>query len=79
VTSPIVCGKSLVLRAATHRFDANRYQVIYLRGSIGKPAELFKLILQGMRIAPPSLDHSSQADLLRFGGGSQAHAGHRDR
>lgn len=53
LTGPIGCGKSLVLRAATHRFDANRYQVIYLRGSIGKPAELFKLILQGMKIDPP--------------------------
>lgn len=50
---PIGCGKSLVLRTATHRFDSNQYQVIYLRGSIGKPAELFKLILQGMKIDPP--------------------------
>lgn len=53
LTGPIGCGKSLVLRSATHRFDTNRYQVIYLRGSIGKPAELFKLILQGMKIDPP--------------------------
>ena len=50
---PIGCGKSLVLRSATHRFDSNQYQVIYLRGSIGKPTELFKLILQGMKIDPP--------------------------
>lgn len=53
LTGPIGCGKSLILRTATHRFDANQYQVIYLRGSIGKPAELFKLILQGMKIDPP--------------------------
>lgn len=53
LTGPIGCGKSLVLRAATQRFDTNAYQIIYLRGSIGKPAELFKLILQGMKIDPP--------------------------
>lgn len=53
LTGPIGCGKSLVLRAATHRFDSNHYQVIYLRGSIGKPSELFKLILGGMKIDPP--------------------------
>jgi len=53
LTGPIGCGKSLVLRAATHRFDHNTYQVIYLRGSIGNPAELFKLVLQGMKIDPP--------------------------
>jgi len=53
LTGPIGCGKSLMLRAATHRFDSNAYQVIYLRGSIGKPAELFKLVLQGMKINPP--------------------------
>jgi len=53
LTGAIGCGKSLVLRAATHRFDSNAYQVIYLRGSIGNPAELFKLILDGMKIDPP--------------------------
>lgn len=53
LTGPIGCGKSLVLRAATHRFDSNTYQVIYLRGSIGKPAELFRMVLQGMKIDPP--------------------------
>jgi general secretion pathway protein A len=53
ITGPIGCGKSLVLRSATHRFDSTSYQVIYLRGSIEKPAELFKLILQGMKIDPP--------------------------
>jgi type II secretory pathway predicted ATPase ExeA len=40
----IGCGKSLVLRSATLRFDSNQYQVIYLRGSIGKPAELEETI-----------------------------------
>ncbi len=53
LTGPIGCGKSLVLRAATGRFDTNAYQVIYLRGAIGTPAELLKLILQGMKIDPP--------------------------
>ncbi len=41
------------LRSATHRFDTTDYQVIYLRGSIGRPAELYKLILSGMKIDPP--------------------------
>jgi len=53
LTGPIGCGKSLVLRSATHRFDSNQYQVIYLRGSIAAPSELFKLILGGMKIDPP--------------------------
>jgi type II secretory pathway predicted ATPase ExeA len=53
LTGSIGCGKSLVLRSATHRFDSNRYQVIYLRGSIAAPSELFKLILVGMKIDPP--------------------------
>lgn len=53
LTGPIGCGKSLVLRAATARFDTNAYQVIYLRGAIGTPAELLKLLLQGMKIDPP--------------------------
>lgn len=53
IFGPVGCGKSLVLRSATQAFDSNRYQVIYLRGSISKPSELFKLILQGMKIDPP--------------------------
>lgn len=53
LTGPIGCGKSMVLRTATHHFDHTQYQVIYLRGSIGRPAELFKLVLQGMKIDPP--------------------------
>jgi len=53
LTGPIGCGKSIVLRAATARFDTNAYQVIYLRGGIATPAELLKLLLQGMKIDPP--------------------------
>ncbi len=53
IIGPVGCGKSLVLRSATRAFDSNRYQLIYLRGSIDKPSELFKLILQGMKIDPP--------------------------
>lgn len=53
ISGPVGCGKSLVLRIATSRFDSNRYQLIYLRGNISKPSELFKLILQGMKIDPP--------------------------
>ena len=53
IIGPVGCGKSLVLRSATEGFDSNRYQLIYLRGSISQPSELFKLILQGMNIDPP--------------------------
>ena len=53
LTGPIGCGKSLVLRSATKRFDSTRYQTLYLRGSISGAGELFKLLLQGMKIDPP--------------------------
>jgi len=53
IIGPVGCGKSLILRSATLGFDSNEYQVIYLRGSISKPSELFKLILGGMKINPP--------------------------
>ena len=53
LTGPIGCGKSLLIRHATHGFDTNLYQIIYLRGSLINPSELFKLILQGMKIDPP--------------------------
>ena len=53
LTGPIGCGKSLIIRHATHGFDSNQYQTIYLRGSLINPSELFKLILQGMKVDPP--------------------------
>ena len=31
----------------------HRYQTLYLRGSISGAGELFKLLLQGMKIDPP--------------------------
>ena len=53
ITGPIGCGKSLTVRRATAQLDTNRYQLIYLRGSIASAAELYKLVLLGMKIDPP--------------------------
>ena len=53
LTGPIGCGKSLIIRHSAHGFDTNRYQIIYLRGSLINASELFKLILQGMKVDPP--------------------------
>jgi type II secretory pathway predicted ATPase ExeA len=53
ITGPIGCGKSLLVRHAASHFDANHYQLIYLRGSITDATELFKLVLQGMKVDPP--------------------------
>ena len=53
ITGPIGCGKSLAVRRAAGQLDSNRYQLIYLRGSIASAAELYKLVLLGMKIDPP--------------------------
>ena len=53
VTGSIGCGKSLAMRRTVGQMDTNRYQRIYLRGSINCAAELFKLVLLGMKIDPP--------------------------
>jgi len=53
LTGPIGCGKSLVVRHAASRFDANRYQTIYLPGGLSGASELFKLVLQGLKVDPP--------------------------
>jgi type II secretory pathway predicted ATPase ExeA len=53
LTGPIGCGKSLVIRHAADGFDANRYQLIYLRGSLTGASEFYKAILQGMKVDPP--------------------------
>lgn len=53
ISGPIGCGKSLVLRRMASQLDPNRYQLIYLRGSIASAAELYKLVLRGLKIEPP--------------------------
>jgi type II secretory pathway predicted ATPase ExeA len=53
ITGPIGCGKSLAVRRTAGQLDSNRYQLIYLRGSIASAAELYKLVLLGMKIEPP--------------------------
>lgn len=53
LTGPIGCGKSLILRHTAAGIDTNRYQPIYLRGGITDTAEMFKLVLRGMKVDPP--------------------------
>ncbi len=53
LTGPIGCGKSLAARRAVGQLDSTRYLPIYLRGNISSPAELFKMVLRGMKINPP--------------------------
>ena len=53
LTGPIGCGKSLMIRHAAHSFDHNRYHLIYLRGNLMSVSELFKQVLQGMKVDPP--------------------------
>ncbi|MFW6364169.1 MAG: ExeA family protein [Spirochaeta sp.] len=53
ITGPIGCGKSLAVRRTAGQLDTNRYQLIYLRGSIASAAELYKMVLLGMKIDPP--------------------------
>jgi len=53
LTGPIGCGKSLIVRHIAESFDANRYQLIYLRGGLTGASELFKLILGEMKVTPP--------------------------
>ena len=53
ITGPIGCGKSLILRHAIEHLDSNLYLPIYLRGNIGKEAELLKTVLRSMKINPP--------------------------
>lgn len=53
LSGPIGCGKSLALRRVCSQLDPNRYQLIYLRGSIASASELYKLVLSGLKIEPP--------------------------
>lgn len=53
ITGVIGCGKSLLLRRSACDFDPDRYQLIYLRGSVSGASELYKLVLRGMQVEPP--------------------------
>lgn len=53
LTGPIGCGKSLAVRRAVGQLDSTRYLPMYLRGTINSPGELYKMVLQGMKINPP--------------------------
>jgi type II secretory pathway predicted ATPase ExeA len=53
ITGVIGCGKSVTLRSCIQALDANRYTPIYLRGTIGSLAELYRLILRELKVEPP--------------------------
>ena len=63
ITGVIGCGKSLLVRRAACDFDPDRYQLIYLRGSVSGASELYKLVLRGMNVEPP---HSFSKAKSRF-------------
>ena len=53
ITGAVGCGKSLMVRHAAAEFDPDRYQLIYLRGGISGPSELYKFVQRGMNVEPP--------------------------
>ena len=53
LTGPIGCGKSVALAAFVNELDGNRYRPLYLRGGGLSAAQLFKAILEELKIDPP--------------------------
>ena len=53
LTGPIGSGKSVTLRTFTDSLDQNRYTPVYLRGNNMNQVELYKFILQEMKIEAP--------------------------
>ena len=53
LTGPVGCGKSVVLSALVQSLDGNRYSPLYARGSNLTEAQLYKTILQELRVEPP--------------------------
>jgi len=53
LTGPVGSGKSVTLRTFTDSLDLNRYTPIYLRGNNMNQVELYKFILQEMKIEAP--------------------------
>jgi len=53
LTGPVGCGKSVTLRIFTTGLDLNKYVPIYLQGNNMNQVELYKFILQEMKIEAP--------------------------
>lgn len=53
LTGPVGSGKSITLRSFINNLDQNKYTPIYLRGNNMSQAELYKFILQEMKIEAP--------------------------
>lgn len=53
LTGPVGSGKSVTLRTFTASLDQNRYIPIYLQGNNMNQVELYKFILQEMKIEAP--------------------------
>jgi type II secretory pathway predicted ATPase ExeA len=64
LTGPVGSGKSCALRMFAAGLDANRYELVYLRGSFLSHTELLKGILAGLHIEPPF--SASKARALYF-------------
>jgi type II secretory pathway predicted ATPase ExeA len=61
---PVGCGKSVVLAAFVSELDTNRYSPLYLRGAGLSESQLYKSILQELKIEPPFF--AGQAKRLFF-------------
>lgn len=53
LTGSVGCGKSVALRMFTDNLDQNKYLPIYLRGNNMNQVELYKFILQELKIEAP--------------------------
>ena len=64
LTGPIGCGKSVALAAFVSELDGNRYRPLYVRGAGLSEAQLYKAILDELKIDPPFF--AGQAKQLFF-------------
>jgi type II secretory pathway predicted ATPase ExeA len=55
LTGPVGVGKSICLNSFVHTVDSDKYTVVYLRGNGMTHGELYKAILDGLKIDPPYL------------------------
>ena len=64
LTGPIGCGKSVALAAFVSELDGNRYRPLYVRAAGLSEAQLYKAILDELKIDPPFF--AGQAKQLFF-------------
>lgn len=64
LTGPIGCGKSVALAAFVAELDGNRYSPLYVRAAGVSESQLFKTILDELKIDPPFF--AGQAKQLFF-------------